>query len=247
MIEIETRLESSDVSAAKKCLELLAACAPERKEEADMWFADYHMGKLDDCLTAGGIASFGADLENLFKYAPQREAEAHEMIAHYYMKKLKRAMAAHRGENTEKAALRELLRYAPHRKVEAYNLFADRCMEEMEQALTDHDKEYAKLSMEAFVKFSPQRKAEAMAVWERHMEAARERKLYGILGVERNATEEEIKLAYRKLAKQLHPDLNMDNPAAADQMKHVNAAYTILGDPPLRARYDQRGDRRERH
>ncbi|MDE1798659.1 MAG: J domain-containing protein [Candidatus Micrarchaeota archaeon] len=78
------------------------------------------------------------------------------------------------------------------------------------------------------------------------MEAAKERKLYGILGVERSASGEEIRLAYRKLAKELHPDVNLDNPSAAERMKHVNAAYTILGDPELRARYDQRGDQRER-
>ena len=75
--------------------------------------------------------------------------------------------------------------------------------------------------------------------------AAKQRKLYDILGVERSATEEEIRAAYRQLAKKLHPDVNLDNPGAAEQIKHVNAAYTILGDPELRARYDQRGDRKD--
>ncbi len=245
LIEIETRLEGGDAAAAKKCLELLRVCAPAREEEGKMWFGDYHMGRLEEILTAGGIASFGAELENLVKYDPERKEEAHELIAHYYMKKLRRCMEQQKGGPAETAALRELLRYAPARKQEAYDLFADRCMDEMKQALEDHEKEYAKLALEGVVKYAPHRKAEAMAVWERHMEAAKERKLYGILGVERNAGAEEIRLAYRKLAKELHPDVNSEH-RAAERMKHVNAAYTILGDPELRKRYDQRGDRRER-
>lgn len=247
LIEIETRLESSDVAAAKKCLDLLKACAPERVDEGNMWMGDYHMGKLEEMLTAGGIASFGSELDNLLKYDPDRQEEAHELIAHYYIKKLRRAIEQQKGTAAETAALREFLRYAPARKQEAYDLFAERCMDELKQALEDHEKEYAKLALEGVVKYAPHRKGEAMAMWERSMEAAKERKLYGILGVERGATGEEIRLAYRKLAKELHPDVNVDNPAAGERMKHVNAAYTILGDPELRVRYDQRGDRRERN
>jgi hypothetical protein len=243
LIEIETRLEADDAKGAVKCLELLRHCAPQREEEARMWFGDYHMGRLEEMLTAGGIASFGSELESLLKFSPERQEEAYELIAHYYMKKLRRAIDQQRGSAVETAALRELLRYAPARKEEAYNLFADRCMDEMKHYLEEHDKEYAKLSLEGVAKYAPKRKAEAMAIWERHMEASKERKLYGILGVERNATDEEIRLAYRRLAKELHPDVNSEH-QAQERMKHVNAAYTILGDPELRSRYDQRGDRR---
>src|ERR687890_1350657 len=65
--------------------------------------------------------------------------------------------------------------------------------------------------------------------------------LYEQLGVKRGATEPEIKKAYRKLAKELHPDRNKDNPAAAARFSKVTAAYDLLSDKDKRARYD-RGD-----
>lgn len=64
---------------------------------------------------------------------------------------------------------------------------------------------------------------------------------YQILGVEKNASQDEIKSAYRKLAKKYHPDLNKDNPDAADKFKEVNEAYEVLGDEKKRQNYDQFG------
>ena len=63
--------------------------------------------------------------------------------------------------------------------------------------------------------------------------------LYSQLGVKREASEAEIKKAYRKLAKQLHPDRNKDNPAASARFPKVTQAYDILTDKDKRARYDR--------
>jgi len=63
--------------------------------------------------------------------------------------------------------------------------------------------------------------------------------LYSVLGVDRNAGEAEIKKAYRKLAKELHPDQHKDDPKAAERFKEVSAAYAILSDPEKRKRYDR--------
>jgi len=63
--------------------------------------------------------------------------------------------------------------------------------------------------------------------------------LYQVLGVARNASQDEIRKAYRKLAKELHPDLNPGNAKATDRFKEVSAAYEILGDAAKRARYDR--------
>ena len=65
---------------------------------------------------------------------------------------------------------------------------------------------------------------------------------YSILGVEKNASDEDIKSAYRKLAKKYHPDLNKDNPSAAEKFKEVNEAYEVLGDAQKRSNYDQYGN-----
>jgi len=66
--------------------------------------------------------------------------------------------------------------------------------------------------------------------------------LYEILGVNKNATDDELKKAYKKLAKKYHPDLNPDDKKGAEQkMKEVNVAYDILKDPQKRAKYDQFG------
>lgn len=64
---------------------------------------------------------------------------------------------------------------------------------------------------------------------------------YSILGVEKNASDDEIKSAYRRLAKKYHPDLNKDNPQAAEKFKEVNEAYEVLGDKQKRSNYDQFG------
>ncbi|MBV8686221.1 MAG: J domain-containing protein [Alphaproteobacteria bacterium] len=63
--------------------------------------------------------------------------------------------------------------------------------------------------------------------------------LYSQLGVKRDASEAEIKKAYRKLAKELHPDRNKDNPAASARFSKVTQAYDILTDKDKRARYDR--------
>ncbi|HET8611156.1 MAG TPA: J domain-containing protein, partial [Sphingomonas sp.] len=62
---------------------------------------------------------------------------------------------------------------------------------------------------------------------------------YQTLGVARNADEKAIKSAYRKLAKELHPDRNKDNPKAAERFSSVTAAYDLLSDKDKRAQYDR--------
>ena len=62
-----------------------------------------------------------------------------------------------------------------------------------------------------------------------------------MLGVGKNASPEEIKKAYKKLAKQYHPDLNPDSKTAEENFKEVTEAYTVLSDDNSRARYDQFG------
>ncbi len=64
---------------------------------------------------------------------------------------------------------------------------------------------------------------------------------YEILGVPRTATQEEIKKAYRRLAKQYHPDRNPNDKSAEQRFKEVHAAYEVLGDPERRAQYDRFG------
>jgi len=69
------------------------------------------------------------------------------------------------------------------------------------------------------------------------------RDYYKVLGVERGASEKEIKSAYRKLAQQLHPDKNPGDKRSEDKFKEVNEAYEVLGDPQKRAKYDRLGSR----
>lgn len=67
------------------------------------------------------------------------------------------------------------------------------------------------------------------------------RDYYEILGVDKNATEEEVKKAYRKLAVQYHPDKNPGNKQAEEKFKEATEAYEVLRDPEKRSRYDQFG------
>jgi len=64
---------------------------------------------------------------------------------------------------------------------------------------------------------------------------------YKILGVDRNASEKEIKQAYRRLARKYHPDVNK-SPGAEERFKEINEAYQVLSDPEKRRKYDQLGD-----
>src|SRR5690606_35549926 len=64
---------------------------------------------------------------------------------------------------------------------------------------------------------------------------------YKVLGVGRDASADEIKKAYRKLALQYHPDRNPDDKSAEDKFKEVNEAHQVLSDPEKRAKYDQLG------
>lgn len=62
---------------------------------------------------------------------------------------------------------------------------------------------------------------------------------YDLLGIEKDSTEEEIKIAYRKLAKKYHPDLNKTDPQAKEKFIEVKEAYDTLIDPVKRKTYDQ--------
>src|ERR1700694_5660317 len=64
---------------------------------------------------------------------------------------------------------------------------------------------------------------------------------YKILGVSRSASQEEIKKAFRKLARQYHPDVAKDKKTAEEKFKEINEAYEVLGDPQNRSKYDNLG------
>ena len=68
------------------------------------------------------------------------------------------------------------------------------------------------------------------------------RDYYEVLGVDKNASEADLKKAYKKMARKYHPDLNRDDPKTAEaKFKEVNEAYDVLKDPQKKAQYDQFG------
>lgn len=66
---------------------------------------------------------------------------------------------------------------------------------------------------------------------------------YDVLGISRNADEKEVRQAYRRLARQFHPDVNPGDKSAEDKFKQINEAYGVLSDPEKRRKYDKYGDR----
>ena len=71
--------------------------------------------------------------------------------------------------------------------------------------------------------------------------AEEKRDYYEVLGVQKGASDDEIKKAYRKTAKKYHPDLHPDDKEAEEKFKECNEAYEVLSDPQKKARYDQFG------
>src|SRR5437899_9035046 len=67
------------------------------------------------------------------------------------------------------------------------------------------------------------------------------RDYYETLGVSKTATEDEIRSAFRKLARKYHPDVAKDKKAAEEKFKQINEAYEVLSDPEKRKKYDQLG------
>ena len=66
---------------------------------------------------------------------------------------------------------------------------------------------------------------------------------YELLGVARDASDKDIRQAYRKLARQYHPDVNPGDPGTEEKFKQINEAHGVLSDPDKRSKYDKYGDR----
>ena len=65
---------------------------------------------------------------------------------------------------------------------------------------------------------------------------------YKILGIDKSASQDDIKKAFKKLARKYHPDLNPDDPNAKQRFQEINEANEVLGDPEKRKKYDQYGE-----
>ena len=70
---------------------------------------------------------------------------------------------------------------------------------------------------------------------------------YSILGLDRKASQQEIKKAYRKLARKYHPDVNQGDKGSADKFQEINEAHEVLSDPEKRQKYDQLGSEWQHH
>lgn len=106
------------------------------------------------------------------------------------------------------------------------------------------DWEGAVRELKAIAESHPQEAGMAKEIRQAELELKKSKRkdFYKILGVERDATDNEIKKAYRKLAIVHHPDKNPDDADAADKFKEIGEAYETLSDPEKRARYDSGED-----
>ena len=76
---------------------------------------------------------------------------------------------------------------------------------------------------------------------------AEKRDYYEVLGIQKGASEDEIKKAYKKLARKYHPDMNPGDKEAEEKFKEVNEAYSVLSDERKRANYDRYGHHNANH
>src|SRR5438046_10241576 len=73
------------------------------------------------------------------------------------------------------------------------------------------------------------------------MATTQQKDYYGLLGVKKTASQDDIRKAFRKLARKYHPDVNPNDKTSESKFKEVNEAYEVLGDPEKRKKYDELG------